>query len=113
MKIDRSEDYRGGYAIGYEDGKRRAGENIQNADLRVAEEREHFATLLLNTAQRWMIYAAANQEHPEKVAAGEAVDQVCRAMAAMVRKGAHLYEGIPGTLSEPLDIVDSHGRVEP
>lgn len=92
MRIDRSEDYRGGYALGYEAGKKRAGENIQNADLRVAEERERFVTLLMDTAQHWSIYAAANQEHPEKVAAGEAVDQVCRELAKEVQAWTERHE---------------------
>lgn len=103
MKIDRSDDYRGGYALGYEAGKKRAGDDIQNADRRAAEEHERFVALLLDTAQRWAIYAAANQEHPEKVAAGEAVDQVCRELAKEVKAWTVRPEPTPAEPSAELE----------
>ena len=62
----------------------------------VAGERERFIALLMDIAQYWNIYAAANQEHPEKVAAGLAVDQVCRELAKEVRAWTERPEPTPG-----------------
>lgn len=88
--IDRSDDYRGGYALGYEAGKKRAGENIQNADLRVAEERERCVQLFL---------AYAFDAHGWKLKDGEA-DGV-RMMLEDLRSGAEVFEPFVFLESDP------------
>lgn len=78
----------------------------QRAPFPEMEERgglvDRFVTLLMDTAQHWAIYAAANQGYPERVAAGEAVDQVCRELAKQVQAWTERHEPTPGEpIAEP------------